>query len=130
MAERDDQGRKRARRAPWLLLGPGLLFLFFFFFFPLYTLFRIVIPLSAPGLIASAILTFLSAWGMFVVPLVFSPTLHTKPLTVLIPEFVTKNYVDYGLMNAAGLLAIIPPVMVVIFLNRYLVSGLMAGAGK
>ncbi|WP_158802074.1 MULTISPECIES: carbohydrate ABC transporter permease [unclassified Acidisoma] len=96
----------------------------------LYTLFRIVIPLSAPGLIASAILTFLSAWGMFVVPLVFSPTLHTKPLTVLIPEFVTKNYVDYGLMNAAGLLAIIPPVLVVIFLNRYLVSGLMAGAGK
>jgi spermidine/putrescine transport system permease protein len=40
MAERDDQGRKRARRAPWLLLGPGLLFLGLFFFFPLYTLFR------------------------------------------------------------------------------------------
>jgi multiple sugar transport system permease protein len=96
----------------------------------LHTLFRIVLPLAAPGLIASAILTFLSAWGMFVVPLVFSPTLHTKPLTVLIPEFVTKNYVDYGLMNAAGLLAIIPPVLVVVFLNRYLVSGLMAGAGK
>ena len=64
------------------------------------------------------------------VPLVFSPTLHTKPLTVLIPEFATKNYVDYGLMNAAGLLAIILPALVVIFLNRYLVSGLMAGAGK
>jgi spermidine/putrescine transport system permease protein len=40
MNERDDQGRKRARRAPWLLLLPGLLFLFLFFFFPLYTLFR------------------------------------------------------------------------------------------
>lgn len=40
MADRDDQGRKRGRRAPWLLLAPGLLFLFFFFFFPLYTLFR------------------------------------------------------------------------------------------
>jgi spermidine/putrescine transport system permease protein len=40
VAERDDQGRKRARWSPWLLLGPGLLFLFLFFFFPLYTLFR------------------------------------------------------------------------------------------
>jgi len=40
VAERDDHGRKRAIRAPWLLLGPGLLFLFLFFFFPLYTLFR------------------------------------------------------------------------------------------
>ena len=96
----------------------------------LHTLVRIVLPLAAPGLIASAILTFLSAWGMFVVPLVFSPTLHTKPLTVLIPEFVSKNYVDYGLMNAAGVMAIVPPVLVVLFLNRYLVRGLMAGSGK
>ena len=96
----------------------------------LYTLVFIVMPLAAPGLIASAILTFLSAWGQFLVPLVFSPTLATKPLTVLIPEFVSKNYVDYGLMNAAGILAIGPPVLVVLFLNRYLVHGLMAGSGK
>lgn len=95
-----------------------------------YTLVRVVLPLAAPGLIASSILTFLSAWGQFMIPLVFSPTLATKPLTVLIPEFVTRNYVDYGLMNAAGVLAIIPPVLVVLFLNRYLVQGLMAGSGK
>lgn len=95
-----------------------------------YTLVHIVLPLAAPGLIASAILTFLSAWGQFMVPLVFSPTLATKPLTVLIPEFVTRNYVDYGLMNAAGILAIVPPVLLVLFLNRYLVTGLMAGATK
>ena len=94
------------------------------------TLLLIVLPLAAPGLMASAILTFLSAWGQFLVPLVFSPTLATKPLTVLIPEFVSKNYVDYGLMNAAGMLAIVPPVLVVLFLNRYLVHGLMAGSGK
>ncbi|MCB8836352.1 carbohydrate ABC transporter permease [Aurantimonas sp. VKM B-3413] len=96
----------------------------------IYTLVRIVLPLAAPGLIAAALLTFLNAWGQFIVPLVFSPTLATKPLTVLIPEFVTRNYVDYGLMNAAGILAIIPPIVLVIFLNRYLVSGLMAGAQK
>jgi len=96
----------------------------------LYTLVRIVLPLAGPGLVAAAILTFLSAWGQFMVPLVFSPTLSTKPLTVLIPEFVTRNYVDYGLMNAAGILAIIPPVLLVIFLNRFLVQGLMAGASK
>jgi multiple sugar transport system permease protein len=96
----------------------------------IYTLVRIVLPLSAPGLIAAAILTFLNAWGQFIVPLVFSPTLATKPLTVLLPEFVTRNYVDYGLMNAAGMLAIVPPILLVLFLNRYLVSGLMAGAQK
>lgn len=95
-----------------------------------YTLIRIVLPLAGPGLMATAILTFLSAWGQFMVPLVFSPTLATKPLTVLIPEFVTRNYVDYGLMNAAGIVAIVPPVLLVVFLNRFLVQGLMAGASK
>lgn len=90
----------------------------------------VVLPLAGPGLVACAILTFLSAWGQFMVPLVFSPTLATKPLTVLIPEFVTRNYVDYGLMNAAGMVAIVPPMILVLFLNRFLVQGLMAGAGK
>lgn len=91
---------------------------------------QIVLPLAGPGLVACGILTFLSAWGQFMVPLVFSPTLATKPLTVLIPEFVTRNYVDYGLMNAAGMVAIVPPMILVLFLNRYLVQGLMAGASK
>lgn len=92
--------------------------------------FQVVLPLAGPGLVACGILTFLSAWGQFMVPLVFSPTLATKPLTVLIPEFVTRNYVDYGLMNAAGMVAIVPPMILVLFLNRFLVQGLMAGAGK
>jgi len=96
----------------------------------MYTLVRIVLPLAAPGLIAAAILTFLNAWGQFMIPLTFSPSLSTKPLTVLIAEFVSRNYVDYGLMNAAGMLAIIPPLLVVVFLNKYLVSGLMAGSVK
>jgi multiple sugar transport system permease protein len=96
----------------------------------LRTLFVIILPMAAPGVIAAAILTFLTAWGQFLIPLVFSPTLNTKPLTVLIPEFVSKNYIDYGLMNAAGVLAIIPPLLLVVFLNRYLISGLTAGSGK
>jgi spermidine/putrescine transport system permease protein len=44
--ERDDQGRKRARKAPWLLLAPGMLFLVVFFFFPLYTLGRMALSKS------------------------------------------------------------------------------------
>ena len=89
--------------------------------------FRIVLPLVGPGLTAAAILTFLGAWGQYLVPLIFSPT-ATKPLTVLIPEFATKNFIDYGLITAAGSIAIIIPALVVIFLSRYLVSGLLAGS--
>jgi multiple sugar transport system permease protein len=90
---------------------------------------RIVLPLVGPGLTAAAILTFLGAWGQYLVPLIFSPT-ATKPLTVLIPEFATKNFIDYGLITASGSIAIVIPALVVIFLNRYLVSGLLAGSVK
>jgi multiple sugar transport system permease protein len=99
--------------------GAGRLHVFFF----------IVLPLVGPGLTAAAILTFIGAWGQYLVPLVFSPT-ATKPLTVLIPEFVTKNFIDYGLITASGAIAIVIPALVVIFLNRYLVSGLLAGSIK
>ncbi|MDR6666012.1 carbohydrate ABC transporter permease [Rhizobium sp. 1399] len=99
--------------------GAGRLFIFF----------HIVLPLAGPGLTAAAILTFLGAWGQYLVPLIFSPQ-ATKPLTVLIPEFVTKNFIDYGLITASGSIAIVIPALVVIFLNRYLVSGLLAGSVK
>lgn len=95
----------------------------------LYIFFRIVLPLVGPGLTAASILTFLGAWGQYLVPLIFSPQ-ATKPLTVLIPEFATKNFIDYGLITAAGSIAIVIPALVVIFLNRYLVSGLLAGSIK
>ena len=51
-------------------------------------------------------------------------------LTVLIPEFAGKNFIDYGLITAAGSIAIVVPALVVIFLNRYLVTGLLAGSVK
>jgi multiple sugar transport system permease protein len=95
----------------------------------LYIFFNIVLPLAGPGLTAAAILTFLGAWGQYLVPLIFSPQ-ATKPLTVLVPEFVTKNFIDYGLITASGSIALIIPALVVIFLNRYLVSGLLAGSVK
>jgi multiple sugar transport system permease protein len=93
-------------------------------------LFHIVLPIAAPGLTAVAILTFLGAWGQYIVPLIFSPTLKTKPMTVLIPEFATKNFTDYGMITASGTISILIPALIVLVLNRYLVSGLLAGSSK
>jgi len=90
---------------------------------------EIIAPMAAPGLTAAAILTFLGSWGQYLVPLVFSPK-ATKPLTVMIPEFAGKNFIDYGLIMASGTVAIFVPCLLVIFLNKYLISGLLAGSGK
>ncbi len=62
MLERDDQGRKVAQRAPWLLLGPGLLFLAVFFFFPLYTLGKMALS-SRPSRFANPVFSW--EWSNF-----------------------------------------------------------------
>ena len=62
MLERDDQGRKVAQRAPWLLLGPGLLFLAIFFFFPLYTLGQMALS-SRPSRFANPVFSW--EWSNF-----------------------------------------------------------------
>lgn len=93
------------------------------------TLFRILLPIIRPGLFVVGVLTFLNSWIQFLMPLVFAPN-KVKPLPVLISEFVTKYSIEYGLMNAAGVIAMIPPIILVIFFQRYLISGLVRGAVK
>lgn len=88
-----------------------------------------ILPLAVPGIIAAAIIVFLSSWSQFLLPLLFT-NIKAKPLTVLITQFVSKTSIDYGMMTAAGIITILPPVVIVIFLNKYLVSGLMSGAVK
>lgn len=91
---------------------------------------KIVGPLVAPGLVAAAVVTFLTAWSAFLIPLVYANSQSTQPLTVLIPSFASKYSSDYGLQAATGLVAVIPPVLLVIFLQRHLLSGLLTGASR
>jgi multiple sugar transport system permease protein len=90
----------------------------------------IIGPLVAPGLVAAAVVTFLASWGAFLIPLVYANSSGTEPLTVLIPTFANKFSSDYGLQSAAGLVAVLPPVLLVVLLQKYLLSGLLKGATK
>ncbi|WP_392486775.1 carbohydrate ABC transporter permease [Haloimpatiens sp. FM7315] len=88
-----------------------------------------VLPLILPGIISTSIITFLSTWSQFILPLIITP-LENKPLTVLLTQFVGKSSVDYGLISAAGILTILPAILIVIFSNKHLVNGLMSGSIK
>lgn len=93
-------------------------------------LFRIILPLSYPVLFTSALIIFLSTWNQFLIPLIMAPSPTTKPLTVVITEFVTKNTQDFGMITAGGLLALVPPAVVAILFRKFIASGLVAGATK
>lgn len=87
-------------------------------------LLSIIIPNSLPLIFAAILIIFITSWNQFQIPLILAPSIDTKPIAVVISEFVTKTTVDYGLMNAGGLLAIIPPVLIALFFRRFLVEGI------
>jgi multiple sugar transport system permease protein len=93
-------------------------------------LWNIIFPLLRPAITAVAIIVFLTAWSAFLAPLLFSQSSNTQPLTVLIPNFVTRYNSDLGLQGAAGVVAMFPPILLVLCLHRFLVSGLLRGAFK
>ena len=89
----------------------------------------LILPLAAPGIIAAAIISFLSAWSQYAIPLVFASS-KAQPLTVFLTTLSGKSSVNFGLISAGGAMTILPPLLIVVFLNRYLVSGLVKGAVK
>jgi multiple sugar transport system permease protein len=91
---------------------------------------HIVLPLARPGIISTAIITFLFAWAQFLFPLVLSSDLSTQPLTVVIAGLQGRHSVPFALLSSAGIFALAVPAVVAVALNRYIVSGLLSGSVK
>lgn len=93
-------------------------------------LFRVVMPISVPGLISTTMFVFLVAWDEFFYALIFTSTLAAKTAPVAIAEFIGRFAVNINGMMAGGILAAVPPVLLALIFQRYIVSGLTAGAVK
>ncbi|WP_169084132.1 carbohydrate ABC transporter permease [Paenibacillus sp. PL91] len=94
------------------------------------TMFRIILPLSMPGIAATAIFAFLNAWDEFLFANAFTQTYASKTLPIMVAEFVGKHSIDWGSMTAGGFLASLPPVIISLFLYKYIIGGGMAGGVK
>jgi multiple sugar transport system permease protein len=91
---------------------------------------QVTLPVSLPGLFSAAAYVFMQSWNAFMIPLIFTSSDTTRSVTVAIAMFVGRNYTDYSLMCAAGVLASLPPVILAVFFQKYLLAGLTAGAVK
>jgi multiple sugar transport system permease protein len=95
------------------------------------TIVSIVMPLLRPGLIATAMFTFISAWNEFFFALVLLQDPQLKTLPLVLARFVgAEGQVQIGPLAAASVLATVPSLVFFAFLQRRLTSGLLSGAVK
>ena len=91
---------------------------------------RIIVPASYPIILSAALIMFLNTWSQFQIPLILASSIQTKPVAIVVSEFMTKDSVQYGLTAAAGMIAVVPPAVTALVFRRFLISGMMGGAVK
>lgn len=97
----------------------------------LYTLRRVVLPLATPGLIVVGTAVFIGAYAQqFLFAITFNQQRELQPLPAGLFEFIGYQDVTWNQMMAAALTGILPVMVIFLFLQKYLVAGLTAGAVK
>ena len=94
------------------------------------TLWRVMLPLTLPGLVTTVTFTFIAAWNEYVVALTLIQDDARKPLTVGISSYVTGYQQNWDQLIAASIIAILPVVILFAAIEKHLVGGLTAGAVK
>lgn len=97
----------------------------------LRTIVSVVLPLLAPGLVATLMFSFVTAWNEFFFALVLLKSPENQTMSVILTQFLgAEGVVDLGPLAAAATLATIPSLLFFALLQRRLVSGMLAGAVK
>jgi ABC-type glycerol-3-phosphate transport system permease component len=92
--------------------------------------YSIVLPLARPGMVAVFLVAMLSTWNNFLIPLIFTRTDDSQPLTIVLTLFIGQYEVAWEDMSAAAVITMLPPFLMALFFQRYLVRGLTMGAVK
>jgi multiple sugar transport system permease protein len=97
----------------------------------LYTMRRVILPLAMPGVVVVSIMTFIGAYAQqFIFALTFNSKTEYMPLPIGLFAFFGKQEVQWNELMAASFVGILPVMIIIVFLQRYLVAGLTAGAIK
>ena len=93
-------------------------------------LFRIALPLTAPGLVTTAIFAFVTAWNEFIFALVLVSKRDLQPITMALYAWEKNNVVEWQFLMATAVVATLPTVLLFMCVRKRLTSGLMMGAVK
>jgi multiple sugar transport system permease protein len=90
---------------------------------------RVILPLSTPGIVASSILAFIFSWNQFLFSLVLSGP-NTRPVPVAVFNFISYGQIDFGGLGAAAVMITLPVLILTLIIQRWIVTGLTMGAVK
>ncbi len=96
----------------------------------LQSMFKVLLPVAAPGIVTTLIFIFINAWNEYTVALCLISTDTLKPLTVGINIFNGYNMIEWQYLFAASIFAIVPVVILFMSIEKNLTSGLTAGGVK
>ena len=91
---------------------------------------KVLLPMAAPGIVTVLIFVFINAWNEYTISTVLISTAENRPITVGITQFSSFNMIEWQYLFAASLLATLPVVILFMFIEKYLVSGLTSGGVK
>lgn len=91
---------------------------------------RVAVPVSVPGVITVAVISFLGAWGEFVFGLALASDEQMQPITVVLAGLTSAFGTRWNDLMAVSVVVALPIIIIFIFLQRYIVGGLTAGATK
>ncbi|MFL4991789.1 MAG: carbohydrate ABC transporter permease [Microvirga sp.] len=93
-------------------------------------LFRIILPLSLPGIVAVLVYSFITTWNEFIFALCFATDSSVKTLPIGLAEFSTEFNTDWGAVMAASMVMTVPIALLFLVFQKFFVGGLTAGATK
>jgi raffinose/stachyose/melibiose transport system permease protein len=97
---------------------------------PLQLFFQIILPMLTPVLVTAAVLSFLGAWSNFIMPLYYLNKSAHWPMTLSVYNFFGQFQANWNLVSADILLTVLPVILVYLLAQRYIISGITAGAVK
>jgi multiple sugar transport system permease protein len=90
----------------------------------------VFLPIAAPGLVAAGIFSFMTAWNEFLFALFLTSTTASQTIPVIAANFATDLNVQFTSMAAAGVVAVLPPLVIVLVFQRLIVTGLTSGSTR
>ena len=93
-------------------------------------MFRVILPVALPGIIAVGIYSFMASWGEFFFAMILTQTPDARTMPVLVAQLSSELGTEYGFLTSSAVMAVIPPLVLALIFQRMIISGIGAGAVK